>query len=255
MGSAEEEGARPPAEEPFSDLDLSGDFDCPICQEVFKTPIRTKTCKHVFCKHCFVAAVRACGPHCPMCRGPVSEDEKRATDVARRMRTRRGRCRACGSCSVFSQMRRHYKYCRKYREEYGNPVVPRAQGTVSGGAQSTATIRNLTAVHDHRPVLGPESMSMTYSCPYCQQPGLSDMSLVQHCRGNHVGNPAPVVCPICAATSWGNPSYYSTNFIGHLNQRHRFSYDNYTNTRVDEDALFHLAVEQSVRHSLQNNQL
>uniref|UniRef100_A0A8C7IEL2 E3 ubiquitin-protein ligase RNF138 n=1 Tax=Oncorhynchus kisutch TaxID=8019 RepID=A0A8C7IEL2_ONCKI len=73
------------------------DYDCPICQDVLKTPIRTRNCRHVFCKNCFRLAVRAQGPHCPLCRGPVSETEKRAIDVQQQMRERKGQCRACGT--------------------------------------------------------------------------------------------------------------------------------------------------------------
>lgn len=41
--------------------------------------------------------MRAQGPHCPLCRGPVSETEKRAIDVQQQMRERKGQCRACGT--------------------------------------------------------------------------------------------------------------------------------------------------------------
>ncbi|XP_066545753.1 uncharacterized protein rnf125 [Amia ocellicauda] len=226
------------------------DFDCPICQEVFKTPIRTKICRHIFCKNCFLAAVRTQGPRCPFCRGPVSEDEKRATDINRLMREKKGKCRACGTLSVFSKMRVHYKSCNKYREQYGSapsaPVVPRTQGAVIDWAQGTAGNRNVTRMHDRLHVPVTESMGTTYSCPYCQQQGLSDMCLVQHCKENHIGDPTPVVCPICAATSYGNPSYHSTNFIRHLTARHRFSYDAYMNIHEDEDAQLNVVIQQSL---------
>lgn len=54
-------------------------------------------CPPRFCKNCFRLAVRAQGPHCPLCRGPVSETEKRAIDVQQQMRERKGQCRACGT--------------------------------------------------------------------------------------------------------------------------------------------------------------
>ncbi|XP_041696970.1 E3 ubiquitin-protein ligase RNF138-like [Coregonus clupeaformis] len=98
------------------------DYDCPICQDVLRTPIRTRNCRHVFCKDCFRLAVRAQGPHCPLCRGPVSETEKRAADVQQQMRERKGQCRACGTTKFLSKMRVHYKSCRKYLEEYGTPL-------------------------------------------------------------------------------------------------------------------------------------
>uniref|UniRef100_A0A4W5KF84 E3 ubiquitin-protein ligase RNF138 n=1 Tax=Hucho hucho TaxID=62062 RepID=A0A4W5KF84_9TELE len=153
------------------------DYDCPICQDVLKTPIRTRDCRHVFCKNCFRLAVRAQGPHCPLCRGPVSETEKRATDVQQQMRERKGQCRACGTTTFLSKMRVHYKSCRKYLEEYGTPLdAPPPPVT-----PTTQEVR-----------------CAVYS-----------------------------VCPICAATVWGNASYCSRNLIGHLAIRHCFSYDTY----------------------------
>uniref|UniRef100_A0A8C9R9V6 E3 ubiquitin-protein ligase RNF166 n=1 Tax=Scleropages formosus TaxID=113540 RepID=A0A8C9R9V6_SCLFO len=191
------------------------EFECPICQEVFRTPIRTKSCGHVFCRSCFVAAVRTRGPSCPLCRGPVCEDEKRAADVQRQMRERKGSCRACGALCFLSRMRTHYRYCRKYAEEYGGPpaavALPGARAGDPNGAGAS-------------PIEGPLSM---YCCPYCPLQGLRDTALVQHCLGSHPTARSPAVCPICAATSWGDASYRSGNFIGHLRLRHRFSYNNY----------------------------
>ncbi|XP_018613128.2 uncharacterized protein LOC108937594 [Scleropages formosus] len=209
------------------------EFECPICQEVFRTPIRTKSCGHVFCRSCFVAAVRTRGPSCPLCRGPVCEDEKRAADVQRQMRERKGSCRACGALCFLSRMRTHYRYCRKYAEEYGGPpaavALPGARAGDPNGAGAS-------------PIEGPLSM---YCCPYCPLQGLRDTALVQHCLGSHPTARSPAVCPICAATSWGDASYRSGNFIGHLRLRHRFSYNNYMDMNEDEDVQVNRALQES----------
>ncbi|XP_036842744.1 E3 ubiquitin-protein ligase RNF166-like [Oncorhynchus mykiss] len=86
-----------------------------------------------------------------------------------------------------------------------------------------------------------------YSCPYCPLQGLTDMRLVQHCVGSHTGENAPAVCPICAATVWGNASYCSRNLIGHLAIRHCFSYDTYMNVGEDDYTQLCLAIQQSLR--------
>uniref|UniRef100_A0AAZ3REP0 Di19 zinc-binding domain-containing protein n=1 Tax=Oncorhynchus tshawytscha TaxID=74940 RepID=A0AAZ3REP0_ONCTS len=86
-----------------------------------------------------------------------------------------------------------------------------------------------------------------YSCPYCPLQGLTDMRLVQHCVGSHTGENAPAVCPICAATVWGNASYCSRNLIGHLAIRHYFSYDTYMNVGEDDYTQLCLAIQQSLR--------
>ncbi|XP_058877194.1 E3 ubiquitin-protein ligase RNF138-like [Acipenser ruthenus] len=225
-------------------------FDCPICQEVFKTPIRTQTCKHVFCKNCFVAAVRTQGPHCPMCRGPVTENERRATDIHRQMKEKQGKCRACSTVIFFSKMRSHYKYCRLYKEEYGappaTPVESRAQGIYVGITQATAADGLLSGNSAQPQAIENGSLETTFICPYCHQSGFTDMALVQHCNSNHFGDLTRVVCPICVAMPYGNPNYFSRNFISHLHQRHRISYGHYMNIHQDEDEQLQAAIHVSI---------
>ncbi|KAI1901332.1 hypothetical protein AGOR_G00033220 [Albula goreensis] len=228
----------------------SDEFDCPICHDVLKTPIRTRACRHVFCRSCFEAAVRAGGPQCPLCRGPVSERERKAQDVQQQMRARRGPCRACGSLSLLSKMRTHYKYCQVYIDEYGPPLDSRILlGVHNGGggrALTPAPSRTLPGVGAPPLSSLTGSLGAVYCCPYCQQQGLSDMALVQHCILLHARAHTPAVCPICASTSWGDPSYFSRNLIGHFRARHRYSYDIYMNVREDEDAQLQLAIQQSI---------
>nr|XP_046177990.1 E3 ubiquitin-protein ligase RNF138-like [Oncorhynchus gorbuscha]XP_046177991.1 E3 ubiquitin-protein ligase RNF138-like [Oncorhynchus gorbuscha] len=239
------------------------DYDCPICQDVLKTPIRTRNCRHVFCKNCFRLAVRAQGPHCPLCRGPVSETEKRAIDVQQQMRERKGQCRACGTTKFLSKMRVHYKCCRKYLEEYGTPLdapPPPVTPTTQEVSRVSVDTIHMTGILPGQPtqtqiseLVRPRVLTLgflggrVYSCPYCPLQGLTDMRLVQHCVGSHTGENAPAVCPICAATVWGNASYCSRNLIGHLAIRHYFSYDTYMNVGEDDYTQLCLAIQQSLR--------
>ncbi|KAK1797312.1 hypothetical protein P4O66_008689, partial [Electrophorus voltai] len=232
------------------DPEVEEDFDCPVCQDVLRMPVRTKNCQHVFCRSCLETAVRTRGPRCPLCRGPVEETWRRAADVQQRMRTRKGTCRACGAEKFFSKMQLHYKTCRKYIEEYGAnatpptniPVQTPVQIPILSPVQTPVQIPILSPVL--RPVWTPvlllcsgcpyttvpapsNSGGRAYSCPYCPLVGLTDIALVQHCLRQHSAEAAPTVCPICARMPWGNTGYYSPNLIGHMLRRHCFSYARY----------------------------
>lgn len=222
------------------------DYNCPICQDVLKSPIRTEQCRHVFCKDCFCMAVRAQGPHCPMCRGPIGERQERAVDIQQQMKTRSGRCQSCGTKRLLSRMRSHSRHCRKYIEEFGGPVSDAAEQAQST-SQQAANIAVTIPVTITGSVLVPVFLEQgRYSCPYCMLPGFTDCALVQHCLSLHRRERSPKVCPICACTSWGDANYCSRNLIGHLTSRHRFSYDAYMNTSVDVDTQLYQTIQQSM---------
>ncbi|XP_075067457.1 E3 ubiquitin-protein ligase RNF138-like isoform X2 [Mixophyes fleayi] len=91
------------------------DFSCPVCQEIFQTPVRTQSCQHVFCRKCLLMAVKASGAHCPLCRGALCRWERstptRASDIEMKMR----------SCSVGCM------YCEKQvrlESTYNCPLCP-----------------------------------------------------------------------------------------------------------------------------------
>ena len=108
------------------------DFYCPVCQEVLKTPIWTVACQHVFCRKCFLTAMRESGIHCPLCCGNVTRRERacpeRALDLENITRRFSGSCRCCAKQIKFYRMRHHYKSCKKYQDEYGvSSVIPNFQ--------------------------------------------------------------------------------------------------------------------------------
>ncbi|XP_062849683.1 E3 ubiquitin-protein ligase RNF138-like [Trichomycterus rosablanca] len=222
-------------------MDTQQDYDCPICQEVLKMPIRTRQCQHLFCKDCFQTAVRSQGLQCPMCRGPVSEREPKALDIQQTMRETKAKCRACGNEKFLNRMRLHYKTCRSYIEEYGpvsnpTPVVP---------AQVPIQTHSSEVIPDIQIPTVPESIQRLYTCPYCTVSGLGDLELVEHCVQYHSQERTPAVCPICMCMPFGDPNYYSRNLIGHFLRRHPYSYSGYMD-EDDEDVQICMAVQMSV---------
>nr|XP_023413841.1 RING finger protein 166 isoform X2 [Loxodonta africana] len=129
---------------------------------------------------------------------------------------------------ALAKMRVHVSSCVKVQEQMANcpkfvPVVPTSQPIPSN-------IPNRS----------------TFTCPYCGARNLDQQELVKHCVENHRSDPNRVVCPICSAMPWGDPSYKSANFLQHLLHRHKFSYDTFVDYSIDEEAAFQAALALSL---------
>ncbi|XP_069074993.1 E3 ubiquitin-protein ligase RNF138 [Pleurodeles waltl] len=202
------------------------DFYCPICQEVFQTPVKTVACDHVFCKKCFQTAMKA-GAVCPLCRGKISHREiatpQRAASIDEDMRKCYGRCKCCGQQVKYYRMRQHYTTCWKYQEEYGSPT-------------------KLSQAHPRTLSLG---RSQLFECPVCKRRNLDRKSFVAHFNREHSYEAATLECPICASLPWAEHSMERSNLLDHLNRRHRFDYDDFMSPHLDEDAQFEAALAES----------
>uniref|UniRef100_A0A8P0NJ22 E3 ubiquitin-protein ligase RNF138 n=2 Tax=Canis lupus familiaris TaxID=9615 RepID=A0A8P0NJ22_CANLF len=204
------------------------DFYCPVCQEVLKTPVRTAACQHVFCRKCFLTAMRESGIHCPLCRGNVTRRERacpeRALDLENIMRKFSGSCRCCAKQIKFYRMRHHYKSCKKYQDEYGvSSIIPNfqiSQDSVGNSNRSETSTSDNTETYQENTSSG----HPTFKCPLCQESNFTRQRLLDHCNSNHLFQIVPVTCPICVSLPWGDPSQITRNFVSHLNQRHQFDY-------------------------------
>lgn len=234
--------------ETSSVLEEDESFFCSICQDIYKTPVKTMNCGHVFCKTCFLSAVQAQGLHCPYCRGPLTDRERlcpaRARDVENLMRTASSKCVSCGKKMKVRQMRLHYRRCKLYKEEYSSlPVVPKCESHQAIVGNRIELSYNTAATSETLP--SQPQLRNTFLCPYCQQTGFDQKELLEHCNMFHLFDWRDVVCPICACMPWGNTSQVSRNFIQHLNLRHKFDYAEFVDFHHSEDLHLQSALMES----------
>ncbi|XP_077886337.1 E3 ubiquitin-protein ligase RNF138 isoform X4 [Ictidomys tridecemlineatus] len=148
------------------------DFYCPVCQEVLKTPVRTAACQHVFCRKCFLTAMRESGIHCPLCRGNVTRRERacpeRALDLENIMRKFSGSCRCCAKQIKFYRMRHHYKSCKKYQDEYGvSSIIPNfqiSQDSVGNSNRSETSTSDNTETYQENTRIEPRASHVLGEC-------------------------------------------------------------------------------------------
>ncbi|XP_070308892.1 E3 ubiquitin-protein ligase RNF138 isoform X3 [Odocoileus virginianus] len=173
------------------------DFYCPVCQEVLKTPVRTAACQHVFCRKCFLTAMRESGIHCPLCRGSVNRRERAcpewALDLENIMRKFSGSCRCCAKQIKFYRMRHHYKSCKKYQDEYDvSSIVPNfqiSQDSVGNSNRSETSASDNTETYQENTS---SSGQPTFKCPLCQESNFTGQCLWDHYSGNHLFQIVPV---------------------------------------------------------------
>ncbi|MBZ3890570.1 E3 ubiquitin-protein ligase RNF138 [Sciurus carolinensis] len=225
------------------------DFYCPLCQELLKTPVGTVACQHVFCRKCFLTAMRESGIHCPLCRGNVTRRERacpeRALDLENIMRKFLGSCRCCAEQIKFYRMRHHYKSCKKYQDEYGvSSIIPNfqiSQDSVGNSNRSETSTSDNTETYQESTSSG----HPTFKCALCQESNFTRQRLLDHCNSNHLFQIVPVTCPFCVSLPWGDPSQITRNFVSHLNQKHHFDYGEFVNLQLDEETQYQTAVEES----------
>ncbi|XP_063169123.1 E3 ubiquitin-protein ligase RNF166 isoform X1 [Candoia aspera] len=221
--------APPPPHPPEPAAALEAQFSCPICLEVYQRPVRIAPCRHTFCGECLQPCLQVPSPLCPLCRMPFDPKKvEKASSVEKQLSSFKAPCRGCSKKVTLAKMRSHVTSCAKVQEQMANcpkfvPVVPTSQPIPSN-------IPNRS----------------TFVCPYCGARNLDQQELVKHCMENHRSDPNKVVCPVCSAMPWGDPSYKSANFLQHLLHRHKFSYDTFVDYNIDEEAALQAALALSL---------
>lgn len=188
------------------------EFNCPVCLDVYYKPTAV-SCGHVFCEPCLQPFLPLASPQCPLCRTEFDPKKKtKAKDVVKKMSQSKTSCIGCKKQMSFSKFRQHTSSCSK---------VPKTEMTKPFPSSS----------QDSRGVVN----RSTFQCPFCGLRNLDCADIIRHCNAEHLGNRAPVVCPICAAMPWGDPNYKSQDFLGHLNFRHKYEYDTFVDFQESED--------------------
>ncbi|KAM6458335.1 E3 ubiquitin-protein ligase RNF125 isoform 1-T1 [Liasis olivaceus] len=188
-------------------------FDCAICLEVLDQPVRTR-CGHIFCQSCIATCLRNNTWTCPYCRAYLPSEGIPATDIIKMMKNTHQNCTECKTQVCLSEMRAHLRTCDQYIEKYG-PL---------------------------QEVAYPETR---YPCPFCQYE-LDENDLLDHFLTFHRTERRPVYCPICRLLPGNSPSYYSRNFIRHLQLRHTFYYEDYIDINIVEEVLIERVLDRSI---------
>ncbi|KAF5900444.1 meprin A subunit beta-like, partial [Clarias magur] len=202
-------------------MDESTDDDCPVCKGTLQNPsLPVPCCRKVFCQSCLRQAIRV-RPQCPYCRSPINDPATLAfTPFIRRtfilqdefIQTTRpvgpnvqlllDRLRAASmqppnaslpnqnASNAAVQDAGHYAFRRP---------VPRPRVHAPAGPATPAPVQANAGLP--QPALQPDEPlylniippPTTYNCPYCQEGGLDDLDLRDHCNNNHLSDQRRVV--------------------------------------------------------------
>jgi hypothetical protein len=200
-------------------------FTCPLCLEVFENPCKIP-CRHSFCTKCLDQFMTR-QLTCPVCRQAFDKQQKVVdTQMIDGLRSQCFECEGCRRTVVLHSLRAHMASCEKLKALNDSRI------------DSTKIKTNPEAVEVPN--------RQTFKCPYCALDHLDQSGLVDHCLDNHRNSRQAVICPICAAMPWGDPTQVSGNFMAHLTSRHKFEYDTYVDYQQDDDAMLRAAIMASL---------
>jgi hypothetical protein len=157
---------------------------------------------------------------CPTCTLEfVEESVERRPDIERRVATESRQCQ-CGQRLLFKDLDAHSDSCRVAQAELSSAVR-------SALIQPKVEVANRS----------------TFKCPFCPSKNFVRETLISHIEANHGKRRG--VCPICVVMPWGDPKIKSSNLLGHMQVRHKYDVDTYTDFQMNDDEILRKVLEES----------
>ncbi|CAG9310917.1 RNF166 [Blepharisma stoltei] len=201
--------------------DIRDDFQCVICLGVLVSPVFHEACRKYFCSTCINQFMRN-SHDCPYCRGLLSSSSVLPDpNLSEQISITEFTCN-CGAKMPYSGYNNHMGECTSIR----------------------ALIKHAVETTEKPPV--PVVNRWTFKCPSCDQRNLDRQGLLDHYSQRHRGKSG--VCPICSAMPWGDPNYVSSNLNSHLQSRHKYDTDTYTDYSMDDDAILQKVLQDSLHN-------
>jgi len=193
-------------------MESINDYACTICTDVFNKPCTITACGHSFCKDCIQGflELQQC---CPICRTPCTlRSIVYNKEIEKQISTATIRC----LCDNDVQVATYSAHCEKCPEYQAS--IEKAKTNLLDKSKMKKTVNRAT-----------------FTCPVCKTENLERKALVEHILTSHPRDKG--VCPICVCQPWGDPNK-KTHLATHMNLRHQFDYDTYTDyDKEDEDIL------------------
>jgi len=185
--------------------------------EIMPKYIQLKTCSHKFCKDC----KKSIEKECPICRKEFTKAELLKKDDTEKMEKEKINC-LCEEEFNLLEFKDHYDECETIRKEND-----KAKTNLLDKTKMKKTVNR-----------------STFGCPCCKTTNLDRKALVEHIRKKHKKNKG--VCPICLSQPWGDPNI-STHLASHMELRHQYDYDTYTDYQMNDDDILQKVLQQSLQ--------
>uniref|UniRef100_H3CFP4 Ring finger protein 166 n=1 Tax=Tetraodon nigroviridis TaxID=99883 RepID=H3CFP4_TETNG len=208
---------------------VESQFSCPICLEVYHKPVSIASCAHTFCGECLQPCLQVTSPLCPLCRVPFDPKKvERSSSVEKQLASFKAPCRGCSKkirraaltslSTVGLFFSKQIIHCTKFTQLFPKMLLLKCFS----------------------------KLTQTFFAAFTDVPSVRLSECYSFTRSTENTTASFLVCPVCSAMPWGDPSYKSSNFLQHLLHRHKFSYDTFVDYSIDEDAALQAALTLSL---------